>query len=148
MKVILIKDVKSFGKAGELVNAKTGYARNFLIPNGLAKEAIKENLEIWEKEQAELKRIEAENIKNAKELKEVLEKLEVVIKTKTGSGDKLFGSITSQDISDALKKQHKIEIDKRKIELKENIKSLCALTVPIRVYPEIVATVKVSIEKE
>ena len=72
MKVILIKDVKSFGKAGELVNAKTGYARNFLIPNGLAKEATKENLEIWEKEQAELKRIEAENIKNAKELKEVL----------------------------------------------------------------------------
>ena len=64
MKVILIKDVKSFGKAGELVNAKTGYARNFLIPNGLAKEATKENLEIWEKEQAELKRIEAENIKN------------------------------------------------------------------------------------
>ena len=144
MKVILIKDVKSFGKAGELVNAKTGYARNFLIPNGLAKEATKENLEIWEKEQAELKRI----IKNAKELKETLEKLEVVIKTKTGNGDKLFGSITSQDISDALKKQHKIEIDKRKIELKENIKSLCTLTVPVRVYPEIVATVKVSIEKE
>ena len=108
MKVILIKDVKSFGKAGELVNAKTGYARNFLIPNGLAKEATKENLEIWEKEQAELKRIEAENIKNAKELKDVLEKLEVVIKTKTGNGDKLFGSITSQDISDALKKQHKM----------------------------------------
>ena len=148
MKVILIKDVKSFGKAGELVNAKTGYARNFLIPNGLAKEATKENLEIWGKEQAELKRIEAENIKNAKELKDVLEKLEVVIKTKTGNGDKLFGSITSQDISDALKKQHKIEIDKRKIELKENIKSLCTLTVPVRVYPEIVATVKVSIEKE
>ena len=157
MKVILIKDVKSFGKAGELVNAKTGYARNFLIPNGLAKEATKENLEIWEKEQAELKRIEAENIKNAKELKETLEKLEVVIKTKTGNGDKktktgngdkLFGSITSQDISDALKKQHKIEIDKRKIELKENIKSLCTLTVPVRVYPEIVASVKVSIEKE
>ena len=144
MKVILIKDVKSFGKAGELVNAKTGYARNFLIPNGLAKEATKENLEIWEQEQAELKRI----IKNAKELKETLEKLEVVIKTKTGNGDKLFGSITSQDISDALKKQHKIEIDKRKIELKENIKSLCTLTVPVRVYPEIVATVKVSIEKE
>ena len=141
MKVILIKDVKSFGKAGELVNAKTGYARNFLIPNGLAKEATKENLEIWEKEQAELKRIEAENIKNAKELK-------VVIKTKTGNGDKLFGSITSQDISDALKKQHKIEIDKRKIELKENIKSLCTLTVPVRVYPEILASVKVSIEKE
>ena len=92
--------------------------------------------------------IEAENIKNAKELKETLEKLEVVIKTKTGNGDKLFGSITSQDISDALKKQHKIEIDKRKIELKENIKSLCTLTVPVRVYPEIVATVKVSIEKE
>ena len=102
----------------------------------------------FSKDNVALSPIEAENIKNAKELKETLEKLEVVIKTKTGNGDKLFGSITSQDISDALKKQHKIEIDKRKIELKENIKSLCTLTVPVRVYPEIVATVKVSIEKE
>ncbi|MCI5997649.1 MAG: 50S ribosomal protein L9 [Peptoniphilaceae bacterium] len=148
MKVILIKDVKSFGKAGELVNAKTGYARNFLIPNGLAKEATKENLAIWEEEQKELKRIEAENIKNANELKSVLESIQVTIKTKTGSGDKLFGSITSADISDSLKKQHNIEIDKRKIELKENIKSLCTLTVPVRVYPEIVANMKVSVEKE
>lgn len=148
MKVILIKDVKSFGKAGELVNAKTGYARNFLIPNGLAKEATKENLVIWEKEQAELKRIEEENIKKAKELKEVLEKLTVVIKTKVGNGDKLFGSITSQDISDNLKKQHNIEMDKRKIELKDNIKSLCTTDVNVRVYPEIVASLKVSVEKE
>lgn len=148
MKVILIKDVKSFGKAGELVNAKTGYARNFLIPNGLAKEATKENLAIWEEEQKELKRVEAENIKNANELKSVLENIQVTIKTKTGSGDKLFGSITSADISDSLKKQHNIEIDKRKIELKENIKSLCTLIVPVRVYPEIVANMKISVEKE
>lgn len=148
MKVILIKDVKSFGKAGELVNAKTGYARNFLIPNGLAKEATKENLAIWEEEQKELKRVEAENIKNANELKSVLESIQVTIKTKTGSGDKLFGSITSADISDSLKKQHNIEIDKRKIELKENIKSLCTLIVPVRVYPEIVANMKISVEKE
>lgn len=148
MKVILVKDVKGFGKAGDLANAKTGYARNFLIPNGLAKEATKENLEIWEAEQAEIKKIEAENIKKANELKEVLEKLTVVIKVKTGSGDKLFGSITSQDICDNLNKQHNIDVDKRKIELKENIKSLCNITVPVRVYPEIVATMKVSIEKE
>ena len=148
MKVILIKDVKSFGKSGELVNAKTGYARNFLIPNGLAKEATKENLEIWEKEQAELRRIEAENIKAAKELKEVLENLTVTIKTKVGNGDKLFGSITSQDICDNLKKQYNIEIDKRKIELKDNIKSLCTTNVNVRVYPEILAILKISVEKE
>lgn len=148
MKLILIKDVKGFGKAGELVNAKTGYARNFLIPNGLAKEATKENLAIWEVEQTELRRIEAENIKAANELKAKLEELNVVIKTKTGSGDKLFGSITSQDISDALNKQFGIEIDKRKIELKDNIKSLCTVNVPVRVYPEILASLKVSIEKE
>lgn len=148
MKLILIKDVKGFGKEGELVNAKTGYARNFLIPNGLAKEATKENLAIWEVEQAEKRRIEAENIKAANELKSKLEELNVVIKTKTGSGDKLFGSITAQDISDVLNKSFGYEIDKRRIELKDNIKSLCSITVPVRVYPEIVANLKVSVEKE
>lgn len=150
MKVILIKDVKNFGKAGELVNAKTGYAKNFFFfffdSKRIQKEATKENLAIWEEEQKELKS-EAENIKNANELKSVLESIQVTIKTKTGSGDKLFGSITSADISDSLKKQHNIEIDKRKIELKENIKSLCTLIVPVRVYPEIVANMKISVEK-
>lgn len=148
MKVILIKDVKNVGKKGELVNAKTGYARNFLIPNGLAKEATKENLEIWKKEQEELKKIEIENINNAKLLKEKLEKIDVLIKTKVGNNDKLFGSITSLDISDSLKKHHNIEIDKRKIELKESIKSLGIFNINIRVYPEIVASVKVVVEKE
>lgn len=148
MKLILVKDVKGFGKAGDLVNAKTGYARNFLIPNGLAKEATKENLAVWEVEQAEKKRIEAENIKAANELKEKLEALTVTIKTKTGTGDKLFGSITAQDISDALNKQHGFDIDKRKIELKDNIKSLCNIFVPVRVYPEIVANMKVVVDKE
>ena len=135
-------------KKGELVNAKTGYARNFLIPNGLAKEATKENLEIWKEEQKELKKLQEENIKNAKELKAKLEKITVTIKTKVGNNDKLFGSITSQDISDCLKKDYNLEIDKRKIELKESIKSLGELTVSVRVYPEIVASVKVIVEKE
>lgn len=148
MKVILIKDVKNFGKKGELLNAKTGYARNFLIPNGLVKEATKENLEIWKNEQEEIKKIEMENIKKAKLLKEKLEKIDVSIKTKVGNNDKLFGSITSLDISDSLKKDYNIEIDKRKIELKESIKSLGNFNVNIRVYPEIVASVKVIVEKE
>ena len=146
MKVILLKDVKGLGVAGDLVDAKIGYARNFLLPKGDAIEATPGNLERWKKDQEKLALKEETEHKEALELKEKLEKLTVVLEGKAGEGGRLFGSITSKDIGDALKKQHKIVVDRRKIELKDNIKTLGVTQVSVRVYAEITATLKVEVK--
>lgn len=146
MKVILLKDIKGLGKAGDLVNAKTGYARNFLLPKGDAIEATPGNLERWKKDQADLAKKEETEHKEALELKKKLEDVSVVLEGKAGEGGRLFGSITSKDIADALKKQHKIVVDRRKIELKDNIKSLGVTEVDVRVYSEITAKLKVNVK--
>lgn len=117
MKVILLKDVKGLGKAGELVNAKDGYARNFLIPRKLAVEATEANLKKWEEEMAEKRKKEQAEYEKAMELKKKIESISVNIKSKAGEGGRLFGSITSKDIAQALKKQHKIDVDRKKIEM-------------------------------
>ncbi|MDU1831996.1 MAG: 50S ribosomal protein L9 [Finegoldia sp.] len=148
MKVILTSDVDKLGKAGEMVNAKTGFARNFLLPNKLAVQATKENIKIWEEKQAELRAIERENIKNANELKEKIENIKVKIIAKTGEGDRLFGSITSMDIEKALNDQHGLDVNKKKIEMKDNIKSLGTFDVLVRVYPDINANLEVIVDKE
>lgn len=148
MKVILTSDVEKLGKAGEMVNAKTGFARNFLLPNKLAVQATKENIKIWEEKQAELRAIERENIKNANELKEKIENTKVKIIAKTGEGDRLFGSITSMDIEKALKEQHGLDVDKKKIEMKDNIKSLGTFNVIVKVYSDINANLEVIVDKE
>lgn len=148
MKVILTSDVEKLGKAGEMVNAKTGFARNFLLPNKLAVQATKENIKIWEEKQAELRAIERENIKNANELKEKIENTKVKIIAKTGEGDRLFGSITSMDIEKALKEQHGLDVDKKKIEMKDNIKSLGTFNVVVKVYPDINANLEVIVDKK
>lgn len=148
MKVILTSDVEKLGKAGEMVNAKTGFARNFLLPNKLAVQATKENIKIWEEKQAELRAIERENIKNANELKKKIENTKVKIIAKTGEGDRLFGSITSMDIEKALKEQHGLDVDKKKIEMKDNIKSLGTFNVIVKVYPDINANLEVIVDKE
>lgn len=148
MKVILTSNVEKLGKAGEMVNAKTGFARNFLLPNKLAVQATKENIKIWEEKQAELRAIERENIKNANELKEKIENTKVKIIAKTGEGDRLFGSITSMDIEKALKEQHGLDVDKKKIEMKDNIKSLGTFNVIVKVYPDINANLEVIVDKE
>lgn len=148
MKVILNSDVKGLGKAGELVDAKTGYARNFLFPRKLAVEATPENLAKWEEEQEELKQKRAEEKAEAEALKEKLESIELKISAKGGKGDRIFGSITAGDVAEALQKSNGIEIDKKKIELKDNIKEIGAHVVQVRVYPELTASLKVLVDKE
>ncbi len=148
MKVILLKDVKSLGKAGELVNSKPGYARNYLLPKGLAIEATPENVKKWKEEMSELKAKRQEEKEEALKLKEKIENITVELKGKGGEGGRLFGSITSKDISDALKSKHKIDIDRKKIELKDNIKTAGITNVDIRVYPEITANLKINVTIE
>ena len=148
MKIILLKDVKGLGKEGELINAKDGYARNFLFPKNLAIEATPGNMKKWEERRKIEKAKEKEEYEQALKLKEKIETIKVELKSKAGEGGRLFGSITSKDIADALKKQHKIDIDRRKIELKDNIKSLGITTVEVRVYPEVLAKLDVKVIEE
>lgn len=148
MKVILLKDVKDLGEKGDLVNAKSGYARNFLIPKGDALEATPGNIKKWKKEQAELAEEKEVEHSEALALKEKIEAISINIQGKAGEGGRLFGSITSKDIADRLKKDHGISIDRRKIELKDNIKALGTTNVDVRVYPEITANLTVNVKEQ
>lgn len=148
MKVILLKDDKNLGKAGSLVEAKDGYARNFLLPRKVAIEANAENLKKWEEDNEKKAEEERQNRIEFTEVKNKIESGKVVIKAKAGEGGRLFGAITSQNIQEALEKQLKIKIDKKKIELGENIKMEAKKTVPVKLYPGIVANLKVIVEAE
>ncbi len=148
MKVILLKDVKGQGVAGDLINAKDGHARNFLIPRGMAVEATQENLKKWEQDK-ELERNKLENdLKDALKLKEKIESLSVKVSAKGGSEGRLFGSITSSEIASKLKDQHNIEIDKRKIDMKDNIKVAGVSVVDLKLHPEVQASLKVEVSVE
>lgn len=148
MKIILLKDVKGLGKEGDLVDVKDGYARNYLFPKKLAIEATPANLNKWKKKKKEMEAKEKEEYENALKLKEKIESIDLKLKGKAGEGGKLFGSITSKDISDALKEQHNIDIDKRKIELEDNIKTLGTTEVEIKIYPEVSAKLRVKVSEE
>lgn len=148
MDVILTKDVKNQGKKGDVIDVSDGYARNFLFPRGLAKEATEGYVkEIKARKKAE-KRKEMEQIEEAKELKEQLEGLVVEIKKTAGEHDKLFGSVTKQDIADKLKVDHGLEIDKKLIDLEDNIKNLGVTTVEVKLFQDVSADLKVKVINE
>lgn len=148
MKIILLKDVKGLGVAGDLVTAKLGHARNYLLPKGDAIEATPGNLKRWKEDQENLAEKKENEYNDALKLKEKIEEATVVLKGKSGQGGRLFGSITSKDIADALKAQYKIDIDRRKMELKDNIKSLGITEVDVRVYADLVARLKVDVKEQ
>lgn len=148
MKVVLLQDVKDLGKKGELVNASDGYSRNFLFPRKLAVEATSGKLkEIEDKKSSQRNKKEME-LKAAKELADKLSKTEISFKTKAGENGKLFGSITAKDVADAIKAQQKIEIDKKKIVLRDALKALGTYQVEIKVYPEVSAKVNIKVVEE
>ena len=148
MKVILKQDVKGLGKKDEMHEVSDGYARNFLLPKGLAVEANAANInEMNTKKEAEKARKQKELAK-AKELAKEIGSITVVIKAKAGENGKLFGSITSKEIADKLKSDHNIEVDKRKIQLPDALKSLGTFELDVKLYPEVSAKLKVKIEQE
>lgn len=148
MIVILNKDVKGTGKAGDVVKVSDGYARNMLIPKGLATEATQGNIRHLEKQKAIAAEKKAEEKAAAKKQAEKIGKLTVTIKTKAGDGGKIFGSITSKDIAEGLKSQHSIEVDKKKIQLSSPIKQTGEMSVDIKLYSEVSAELKVKVEAE
>ena len=145
MIVILQKDLKGTGKAGDVVKVSDGYARNMLIPRGIAKEAPEGNGKSLKKQKEIAEEKKAEQKAAAEETAKKISGLSVTIQTKGGEGGRLFGSITSKDIAQALADQHKIKVDKKKIDLDSPIKQTGELTVPIKLYPGVAAQLKVTI---
>lgn len=145
MKVILQEEVKKLGKKGDVIEVSEGYARNFLLPKKLAVEATATNVNSITQQKASEARKQQRAIDEAKLMAAQLSKLEVTIAVKTGEGGKLFGAVTVKDIADALNAQHKIELDKRKLELKDAIKATGTYPVTIKVHPEITSRIQVHI---
>lgn len=148
MKVVFLKDVKGKGKKGEVKNVADGYAQNFLIKNGYAVEATNQALSQLEGQ----KKLEAKNaaaeLQAAKDLKEKLENITVEIKAKSGEGGRLFGSVSTKQIAEALQKGYGIKIDKRKMDCNEGIRSLGVTNVPVKLHHEVKATLKVHVTEE
>lgn len=143
MKVVLLKDVKGQGKKDSVVTVSDGYARNFLFPKGLAVAAdAKAMNDIKNKEASKQHKIDLE-IAAAKELKAKLETVVVKIKGKAGADGKLYGSVTTSDISEELKKQHSLEVDRRKIVSDGPIKAFGTYSLDVKLYPEIIGTISV-----
>ena len=146
MKVIILKDTKNVGKKGDTVEVSDGYARNFLIPKGIAAEATASNLRELERQKAAEAERRATDKASAEKVKEKLAQLEIVVTTKAGEGGRIFGSITSKDISDALKAQHGVEIDKKKIVLDAPIKETGSYKIEAKLYQEVSGTLNVTIK--
>lgn len=143
MKVIFLKDVKGKGKKGEVKDVSVGYAQNFLFKNNLAEEATPSSINKLKNQQKKVAQNEAEIKKEAEEIKTALTKLKVEIKAKSGEEGRLFGSITNKQIADELKKQHGYEVDRRKIDLANPIRSLGEAKVPVKLHVDVTGTINV-----
>lgn len=147
MKVILQQDVKGKGKKGELVNVSDGYARNYLLPRGLAVEANSNNLNVMRSQNEAKARKIAEEKAAARALADSLEGKTVEIAVKASENGKLFGSVTAKEIADAIQDSLHLEVDRRKIQLEEPIRSCGTASVVVRLYPDITATVFVVVKE-
>ena len=139
MKVILLQDVKPLGKKGEIVNVSDGYARNNIIPKKLGVEATPKNLNDLKLQNQHADKVAQENYESALAL------AKVVVKLRSGEGGRTFGSISTKEISAAAKAQHRLELDKKKMQLNESIKALGNYEVPVKLHPKVTANLTVSV---
>lgn len=148
MKVILLEDVKSLGKKGEVVNVNDGYARNLLFKKNLGIEATKQNLNDLKLQKQNNDKLEAERLEEAKKLAKELEEKEVVLAIKTGSDGRVFGSVSTKEIAEAAKEQLGYELDKKKMHLKDAIKSTGTFHVSVKLHPKVTVELKVVVKEK
>ena len=147
MKVILLEDVKSLGKKGDMVEVNNGYARNFILPKKLGVEATGKNINDLKLQKAHQDKVAAEQLAAARELAEQIAEKSVEVKMKVGEGGKTFGAISTKEIAAAAKEQLDLELDKKKISVHEPIKSLGVHNVKIKLHPQVTATLKVKVSE-
>ena len=148
MKVILKEDVKSLGKKGEIVNVSDGYARNFILKTGKGIEANTKNLNDLKLKKANDDKVAQEHYEDAVELGKKIEAGKIEVSIKTGEGGKAFGSVSSKEIATEVKAQMELEVDKKKVQLKDAIKALGTYEVPIKLHPKVTAKLKVVVKEE
>src|SRR5699024_6148040 len=148
MKVIFLKDVKGKGKKGEVKEVSTGYANNYLLKNNLAEEATPGNMKKLKAKKEKAAEVAAEEKQEAEALKEKLASITVQVNAKAGEAGRLFGSITSKQIAEVLKKEYKLDVDRRKIELKDPIRTLGHTKVPVKLHHEVTGTITVQVTAE
>ena len=148
MKVILLEDVKSLGKKGEIVNVSDGYARNYVLPKKLGVEANSANMNDLKLQKANADKVAQQQLESAQQLAATLETKEVVVKMKSGEGGRTFGSISSKEIAAAAKQQCALELDKKKIQLPEAIKALGVYEVSVKLHPKVTGKLKVKVVEE
>ena len=148
MKVILTEDVKSLGKKGEIVEVNDGYARNFILPKKLGLEANGKNMNDLKLQKANADKLAKEQLEAAQEFARMMETKEVIVTMKGGEGGKVFGSVSSKEIAQEAKKQCQMEIDKKKIQLPEPIKSFGVYEVSVKLHPKVTGKLKVKVQED
>ena len=147
MKVILLEDVKSLGKKGQIVNVSDGYARNMILPKKLGVEATSKKLNDLKLRKANEEKVAQENLDAAKAFAEELSTKEIILTLKVGEGGRTFGSVSSKEISEAAKKQLNLDIDKKKLQLENPIRNLGVTNVPVRLHPKVTGSLKVWVKE-
>ena len=147
MKVILLQDVKSLGKKGEIVEVSDGYARNYVLPKKLGVEANNKNKNDLKLQKANEEKVAAQKLQDAQQLAKDLEQVQIVVHLKKGEGDSVFGSVSGKEIAAAAKEQHNLDLDKKKIQLDEPIKTFGMHEVPIKLHAQVTGRLYVLVKE-
>ena len=148
MKIILLQDVKTLGKKGDIIEANDGYARNYILPKKLGVEANSKNMNDLKLQKANQEKVAKEVLEAAKEFAKDLETKEIVVTMKAGEGGRVFGSVSSKEIAQAFKEQCGVEIDKKKIVLTDPIKTFGTYDVKVKLHPQVTGTLKVKVKEQ